>query len=269
MRVLFLFIGLVSFSVSAQDGNYQMGARNASLGSTGLTTSDHWSLFYNIAGLAQLESNAAFASYRNRYNLAELQTISAGYVHKVNEFGVGIGVFRFGGDLFSEQKVSVAIGHKLDRISLGVGLDYIQYDISSVGTKSVMIFQFGGIAQITDELSFGAHIFNLNQAELVSEGNEKVPTVMRAGLSFQPNDDLILALETEKDLGFEEVIKVGVEYRVIQNVFVRTGLKTEPFSGVGGFGFEFKNCQIDYAFANDNQLGSIHEVSFSCLIGTP
>ena len=91
---------------------------------------------------------------------------------------------------------------------------------------------------------------------------------MRAGLSFDVTEDFLLVLETEKDLDFPEVYKAGLEYRVIDNVWVRTGLRTEPFKGAFGVGFKPRNYQVDYAFSNDVNLGAIHEVSCSFFIGS-
>ena len=246
-----------------------MGARNSGMGGATTTLGDQWSLFNNVAGLGLVDGDYAFSSYQSRFGIKELQTIGAGFVHGFGKSTIGGGVFRFGDALFSEQRVSVGIGHQLDRVSLGISAGYLQYNISTVGSKGTLIIEFGGIANITEELSFGAHIFNVNQTSLVAEQDERIPTVMKAGLSYQPNEELILSVETEKDLDFDEVIRVGLEYQIVEDVFVRTGLNTEPFIGAFGIGFYPKNFQIDYSFSNDPNLGSIHEFSFSYVFSKP
>ncbi|MEQ9231268.1 MAG: hypothetical protein RIF46_11350, partial [Cyclobacteriaceae bacterium] len=172
-------------------------------------------------------------------------------------------------EFFSEQRVNVAFGHKLDRVSLGVSVDYLQYNIATVGTKGAMIIEFGGVAEITEQILFGAHVFNINQAKLVKETDERLPTVMKAGLSFLPSPDLIISIETEKDLDYDEVFRVGLEYQIVENLFIRTGLSTEPFNGAFGVGFQPKRFQVDYAFSNDSNLGSVHEVSVSYSLQKP
>lgn len=240
-----------------------MGARNASLGGASVTLTDQWSLFNNVAGLGQLDADYAFGSYQNRFNLVELQTIGGGYVRRLNATGVGVGFYRFGDELFSEQRLHLGIGHQLDQVSLGLSAGYLQYNVSSVGTVGAFVLEFGGIASLTEELSFGAHIFNVNQGSLNSQEGDKVPTVMKAGVSYQPIDALVLILETEKEIDFDEVIRVGLEYMIIDGLFLRTGISTAPFNGNFGFGFHPRNFQIDYSFSNDTFLGAIHEVSFS------
>lgn len=222
---------------------------------------DQWSLFNNMAGLADFNQNIAFSSYQNRFGLKELQTIGAGYVHAFDKFSLGAGFYRFGSELFNEQRIHVGTAHKLDRVSLGFSLDYLQYNISTVDSKGVLVIEVGGIAQLTDQISFGAHVFNLNQANLTQD--ENVPTVMRAGLLFMLSESILMALETEKDLDFPEVYKIGLEYQMHEFVWIRTGLRTDPFVGSFGVGFRPGQFHADYAFSSHNIMGAMHEVSIS------
>lgn len=246
-----------------------MGARQSAIGGAAVTLTDHWSLFNNVGAMGLISGDYAFTSYQNRYGITELSTIGAGYVKDFGEAAGGIGFYRFGDEYFSEQRVNVAFGHTLDRVSLGVSIDYLQYNIATVGSRGVMVVEFGGVAAITEQISFGAHIFNLNQANLVKETNEKIPTVMKAGISYRPSDDLMFNVETEKELDFDEVFKAGLEYRIIEKVVVRTGFRTAPFQGSVGLGFQPKKFLFDYAFSNDTNLGAIHELSISYRIRQP
>lgn len=258
----FLFCFHVTIS-SAQGGNYNFGARNAGLAGASLTLGDAYSLFNNIGGLGRVENHTAFAGYQNRYKISEFQVIGGGGVFHHEIGNAGVGYYKFGDDIFSQQKLHLAIGNTMQMVSLGLGVDVIQYDIQSVGTQRALAIQFGGVAEITPQFLFGAHIFNLNQATLVSETGERLPTVMKGGLSYRPTDELMLNVEVEKDLDFDEVFKGGIEYRIIENVFLRTGISTQPFIGAFGLGFHPKKLQFDYAFTNDSELGNIHEFSIA------
>jgi hypothetical protein len=263
MRLIGCTLLLLCLTASSQSGKFPMGARNAALGGASVTISDQWSVFNNVGALGLLNGDFAFTSYQNRFGISELSTMGAGYVKDFGNSAAGIGIYRFGDEFFSEQRVNVAFGHQLDRVSLGASVDYLQYNISTVGSRGVVIFEFGGVAELTKQLSFGAHIFNVNQAKLVEGTQERVPTVMKAGLTYRPSDDLLFNIETEKDLDFDEVFKAGLEYRIVQKVFVRTGFRTAPFNGSFGVGFHPKQFQFDYAFGNDTNLGAIHELSIS------
>ncbi|GAB4250359.1 MAG: hypothetical protein Tsb0034_29600 [Ekhidna sp.] len=231
-----------------------------------LTLGDEFSLFNNVGAMGRASSHAAFAGYQNRYGIPEFQVVGGGLLYNHRIGNVGVGYFKFGDDVFSQQRVHLAVGHKLQMVSLGLGVDLVQYHVESVGTQHALAIQFGGVAEITPQLFFGAHIFNLNQATLMSETNEKLPTVMKGGLSYRPSSELMINLEVEKDLDFKEVIKVGLEYQVVKNVFFRTGISTEPFIGSFGIGFHPKDLKFDYSFSNDSRLGNIHELSVSYAI---
>ena len=255
------FLSIASTICFSQDGKFNFGARSAGMGGTSTTISDEYSLFNNIGGLGQVDNHAVFAGYQSRYGIQEFQVIGGGVIYHHDIGNAGIGYYKFGDEVFSQQRIHLAIGNSLQMVSLGLGVDWIQYDIAEIGSKRTLAVQFGGIAEITQQVVFGAHIFNLNQAEVVSETGEKLPMVMKVGFSYRPSDELMLNLETEKDLDFDEVFKVGLEYQIIENVFVRAGTSTDPFLSTFGMGFHLKNLKFDYAFSNDFRLGNAHEFS--------
>lgn len=254
---------ILSFSALGQDGKFNLGARSAALGGASLTLGDEFSLFNNIGGLGIVENHAAFAGYQNRFGVSSFQSIGAGAVYTTGIGNAGLGFFKFGDDLYSQQRIHLAVGSKIQMVSLGFGADLIQYNISTVGSKQLIALEFGGIAKISEQFVFGAHIFNLNQAKLSEETNERVPTIMKAGLSYRPSNELMINVEVEKDLDFDEVIKAGVEYELVENIFLRTGISTDPFLSSFGIGFHPKNFKLDYAYSNDSNLGSIHDLSIS------
>lgn len=261
--LVFLLTLAISGYSMGQTSSFNLGGRSAGMGGASLTFGDEYSLFNNIGGLGRVENHAAFAAYQNRYGVTEFQVIGAGAVYSSNFGNTGVGFYKFGDYLYSEQRIHLAFGNTFQMVSLGLGLDLLQYNVSTVGTKRALAIQFGGIAEISSALRFGAHILNLNQAKINDETGERAPTVMKAGISYRPSKELILNAEIEKDLDFDEVFKVGIEYEIVDNVFIRTGISTEPFLGAFGLGFHPKNLKFDYAFSNESRLGSIHEISFA------
>lgn len=262
-QFLFGLFVCLQLSLVAQDGKFNFGARNSGMAGASVTLGDQYSLFNNIGGLASVTDHALFGGYQNRYGVTEFQVIGAGAIYHSSIGNAGVGFYKFGDDLFSQQRIHLAIGNKFQMVSLGLGADLLQYNVSTVGTKQALAIQFGGIAEITSKLFFGAHIFNLNQVNLVETTGERVPTVMKAGVSYRPNEELMINAEVEKDLDFDEIIKVGLEYQIIEHVFLRTGISTEPFLSAFGVGFHPKKLQFDYSYSNDSKLGSIHELSLA------
>lgn len=255
-------LSVLSF-VRGQGGSFNLGARNSALAEASITLDDAHSLFNNVGGIARLENHSFIATYQNRYNIPEFQVVGTGIIYTSSIGNAGIGFYKFGDDLFHQQRIHLALGNQFDRVSLGVGLGINQYHVSTVGTQHVLVLQFGGIAEITPQLLFGAHVFNLNQAKIVEETDEQVPTVMKTGISYRPTKEVIINIEVEKDLDYDEVIRAGVEYQVVKKVFIRTGVSTNPSVNAFGVGFNPKNLAFDYAYRNDVNLGAIHELSFT------
>ncbi|MFK7954400.1 MAG: hypothetical protein AB8B73_16225, partial [Ekhidna sp.] len=188
MKHLLLSLLLISSLYGhSQDGKFNFGARSAALGGASLTLGDEFSLFNNVGGLGLVENHSVFAGYQNRFGLTEFQTIGAGAIYNTGIGNAGVGFYKFGDDLFSQQRIHLAIGNKIQMVSLGLGVDLLQYNIATLGSRQLIAIEFGGIAEISEQFAFGAHIFNLNQAKLSKETNERVPTIMKGGFSYRPS----------------------------------------------------------------------------------
>ena len=258
-----LFYFACSINAFPQIGDFSLGARNAGLAGTSVTLSDEFSIINNVGGLGRISNHAAFVGYQNRYNVSEFQVIGGGGIFH-HEFGnTGIGFRKFGDATFSEQRTSIAFGNKLQLISLGLGFDWIQYRIASIGSRHLLAINFGGVFELTPSLILGAHIFNINQTTITDQPTERVPTVMKGGLSLRPTNELELIIEVEKDLSFEEIFKVGIEYEIVRSVLLRTGIQPKTKSGAFGIGLHPKKLKIDYAYTNSPALGAIHELSLA------
>ncbi len=258
INLLWVTLPFLCFS---QDGIFNFGARDAGLAGASVAVADLYSLFNNVGNLGSIENHGMVLGYQSRYHVAAFQVVGAGAIY-VSPVGIGgIGFFKFGDETFSQQRIHLAFGHKIQLISLGFGLDVLQYRISTVGTQHALAIQFGGVVELSSKWRFGAHVFNLNQAQLDRETNEPIPTVMKAGFSYLPTNELMLNVEIEKDLDFEELFKVGLEYQLIKHVFLRTGINSAPFLSAFGLGFHPKRLSIDYSYANHARLGSTHELS--------
>ena len=176
---------------------------------------------------------------------------------------LAFGVVRLGDDIFSQQVSSLGVANRFGLASLGVKINYTSYNVKGLGTKSVPSIDFGGIAELAPDILVGAYIRNLNQAKLSEVEDERLPTLMNVGLSYRPTDHVMLNLEVEKDIDFSPSFKAGIDYAVIKNINLRTGINTNPDSQYMGMGITPNNIklQFDYAWSNTRYWGSGHQVS--------
>ncbi|PIY09044.1 MAG: hypothetical protein COZ18_09105 [Flexibacter sp. CG_4_10_14_3_um_filter_32_15] len=269
-KIYFSLFVLFTFLLSqnlcfAQFGQIEAGARTYGMGRTSLTVSDSWAVFNNVAALSDVKGTEAFLGYSNRFTLSGLNTLQAGATFNAFFDGkMGIGVTRFGDDLYNEHRLAVGYAHKISNMSIGIQVNYLQTSIQGYGTRHNFALEMGGKAQLSETLTLGMHIFNINQAKVSDFEDERVPTIMRIGISYRPVERVTVNFETEKDTEYPASFKAGLEYEVINHnenqIFVRTGITTAEFLAHFGVGYYKGNFGLDYAFTTLPQIGYSHHV---------
>ncbi|MBK5279413.1 MAG: hypothetical protein JJE09_11185 [Bacteroidia bacterium] len=254
-----ILLFLLSENTTAQSSLTTIGARTAAIGNTSSTLSDEWSVLNNIGGLARVsETNAAF-SFEARPALPGSSRMAAAFSTPLKTGVLGVGVYKFGDKIYSEQIITTGFSNQFGIASLGLKLNYIQYRAEGFGTKGALSVSAGGIAEITDQLSIGAYIQNLNQPKLTN--GERVPVKLSVGLSFKPAEEILLISEIEKDLAYEPTIKAGMEYCIHKKLFARTGFNLNPEAAFFGIGFKGWRLKFDYAIQYNNSLNFAHQAS--------
>jgi len=259
----FFLLSLIALSAKSQNGDYAVGARSDAQAGASVTLEDEWALFNNIGALSYVEEYNAFATYQNRYGLSELSVMAFGMAVPIFNGTAGFGFFRFGDDLLNEQRFNLGFSNRFGIVSLGLNIGFYQLNIEGSGTQNALLFDFGGHAKLTEHLFFGAHISNLNQAELSAFTGEKIATIMKTGISYRPSTELKINVEVQKEVEQDAQLKLGLEYALIERVFLRTGIRTKPFESSFGAGFHTGKFKIDYAFINNPDIGDVHELSVS------
>ena len=238
-----------------------MGGRAAGLGYASSTLVDEWALLNNVGGLAKVEKLNAVFAYDARPKLPGSNRMAAALSMPVKIGGVGFSLFRFGDDLYNEQILSVGYGNQFGITSLGLKVNYVQYRAEGIGNRSFIGLNFGGITQLSKQISIGAYIVNLNQPKLSSIDDERAPTRLVAGISFKASEECIIISEVEKELDYDATIKAGIEYAIHKKIFVRTGFNLQPSSAFFGLGFKAKKIKFDYALQYNDALNAAHQAS--------
>ncbi|WP_235893446.1 PorV/PorQ family protein [Litoribacter populi] len=257
---------LVSLAQSGMEV-YPSGARSMGMGNSHTTLVDGYSLFNNIGALGRLESSQAFFGFDHRLNLSELTTLSAGMAMVTPKGNWGLNVSHFGGQLFNQQNVGLGFSNKLGIGSFGLKVNYLQTNMEEFGRSGVPIFEFGGVAELTPKLFFGAHIYNFSRAKMSKLTNDTFPTIIKAGLSIKPSEHLTFNVEAEKDILLPPILKVGMEYDFQEKLQGRMGFNSNPNNLFFGIGFRPRKYQIDYALSQNYKLGFTHHFSFNLLFG--
>ncbi len=241
-----------------QSASTTMGARMAGMGNSSCI-SDEWSILNNVGGLAKVKEISTAYSFEIKPALLGSSRMAAIFSTPLKTGAMGLGVFKFGDNIYSEQVLTTGYSNQFGIASLGIKLNYIQYRAEGFGTKSALTISAGGIAEITPQLSIGASIQNINQPKLTD--GEKLPTRLAVGLSFKPSEQVLLVTEVEKDLAYDPIIKAGIEYCIHKKVFARTGFNLHPEAAFFGIGFKGWRLKFDYAIQYTNSLNFAHQAS--------
>ena len=279
-------------SVRAQgNGPGVRGARAAALSNASVALAGEvWSMGNNVAGIAEIRQPTVGFYAENRYFSAALnvgaltvalplgRTTAPAVGAMSGAEGAtpvaaptwarnGVVAFeaqRFGGQLYNETRVGAGYGYRFGQISLGGRVDVLQVSIEGLGSRRVLFGTLGGQIEIVPKrLSFGASLYNLSQTRLASYEDERVPTILKAGLAYRPSAQVILLAETEKDVERDANFKFGLEYRPVPILAARLGLASLTEQASAGIGVLTGTFQIDYAATFQQALGFSQHLSLS------
>jgi hypothetical protein len=252
----------------AQSADSHAGARAQGVGFASSCLQDEWSLFNNIAGLAKVDRITTAFTYDAQPSFAPFNKTAAVFALPL-KFGVaGFGVFHFGDRLYNEQILTAGFSNTFGLASLGIKINYVQYNAVGFGRKGVISVSFGGIVKLTENISLGAHIVNLNQPTITTVENEKVPTTLVIGIAFTLSDKTYLATEIAKDLDYPLTWKTGFEYQVHKKFVFRTGFNIAPHAGFFGFGFRPKKFKLDYAYQHHFTFATRHQATVAYIFNS-
>jgi len=245
------------------------GARAAALGNAAVTFQDSWALFQNPAGIAGLKQPEIGVYADTRFGISAFTTVALQAVYPTGKYGnYGVSFSRFGDALFNRQHIGFGASHALGQFRVGAKVDIWQLAVQGYGSRKVVTLSLGGQAEIIPDLYFGAYAYNLNQARLSDFEEERLPTIMKAGLGYRLYYKLYLALETEKSLEHDADFKAGIEYTFLDDkLALRTGFSTLTNKATAGAGFKAHQLLIDYAFGATTLLGYSHHLSVTYKFG--
>ena len=116
--------------------------------------------------------------------------------------------------------------------------------------------------QSTDDLFFGAHVFNpISNGFDLPEGMQKMPAIIRVGGHYQFPKMVLLTFETEKNLENPFIIKTGIEFSPVKNLALRFGVSGKPVNYTAGIGYTVGKISTDIGFSYHGNLGLTPSVS--------
>jgi len=249
-----------------------VGARAAAMGEAFTAiANDGTALYWNPAGLTELEEREFSATYNNWF-----EGISQGYLGLIflslrGTFGFGINYMDMGkiegrdeagnptGDFgASDIHLSAGYANKFKNISWGITAGWLKDKIEK-DTETTFLGNIGFLYPVSDRLTLGAVAQNIGS----KLGSDPLPLTFKVGAASKLKA-LTLALDIAKPSDNEIYYCLGAEWWLREVVALRVGYKTNQDIGQGltaGLGYKFGRICLDYAYVPYGDLGDTHRIS--------
>ena len=236
-------------------GDPPIGGRSAGLANASVMLTDYWSLFHNQAGLAFFSDPKVGIHHKQGF-IKQLSHQALGVVLPAGNGSIGGSFTYFGFSAYHEIKTGLTYSMLLDeKLAGSVQLDYFYTHIDGYyGNGHVVSSELGLIYLPFDKLYIGTHVFNPLPSSQLGQG-KKLPTIFRIGAAYQVQQELLVTLESEKNLVKAFRMKAGLEYEIIDAFFLRTGITTNPVMNSFGIGYTWKEMVLDVSFTRHMILG--------------
>ncbi len=261
-KIFFIKI-LIFFNFFSYSENFPTGARSTSMANASVTFCDIWALSHNQAGIAFLKHKSLAFHFENHFLLKEHSLKSIFFVYPTNMGNFGLNYYNFGYSKYNISKIGIAYAKSFsEKFSFGLQLNYFNtYIENNIKNQGVINFEFGFLMKISENLSFGSHIFRPQKSKIENYENENLSTILKFGLSYKIQKMIIFCLEAEKDIKYKQNFKFGMEYNYKNNIFLRMGIFTNPNFYSYGIGFVFKKFKTDIAFSKHPILSYSSHIS--------
>ncbi|WP_141691613.1 PorV/PorQ family protein [Rhodohalobacter halophilus] len=247
-----LFVVILSEPVLAQTS---LGAKSMAMGQTGAALPfDSWSVFNNPALLSPDELNISFYGFRYA-GISEISDMAAAgnFRSKIGVFGVGI--HRYGFNLFNENQFRLVYKNRFDHIHFGISAGYFHIlQGGEYGSAGALGIDAGIALQVTSSFWIGVRTKNINQPKY-GDTDEELPREFSGGLSFNPTERSQLVAEVTKDVMFPASFRTGLEVELFKGFTTRAGVTTNPSTYSFGFGYDHSSWSINFAIQQHNPLG--------------
>jgi len=261
---LLVLFGFVASENKAQEV-FWPGSRVQALSDASVALSGSWSVFGNQAGLAGINRKFIGGSFQNRFLVNELSTRAGFFVLPVQSSVFAFSLSQFGQIPFRQEKFGLAYALQISpKLSFGMQFNCYRLFLSEEN-RSVSSFgaELGMQYLFTERFVVGFHVMNPYRTGVkLSSGTFQYPSRIKVGTFYRLSDLFSLITELENDFDDRFVLKSGIEYTILEKLFLRAGVSGKPYQLSAGIGFEAKKLTIDLATTYNQYLGNSPSVSF-------
>jgi len=239
-------------------------------------TTDVLGFIYNPANIVYIKNFQAISYYKKPFGL--FQSFGAGaliptsfgpFAFSIKYFGVK-GEYRSNdstliednSELHREVAFSLTHAHSFsENFSAGASVNLYNLKQARFGQTYSLGINFGCVGKLYDRWYIGISGFNINSPKIGVETLEYLPRIIRAGLTFIPNNAMKSSFEFRHELGYPIRIAYGQEFSISEYLILRAGVQTEPVRFSGGITISFNGPSLDYSVIQHSSLPLTHIIA--------
>lgn len=261
MKSIFYYIILLIFPLfSFGQNNFFNSAQSLGIANCYTTQKGIWSTTTNPAGGANSKGVSVGIGIKNNFALSELNHKTAVGLVSTKSGVFGFSVQQYGFNQYNENKFGLSFAKQLSKtFNSGIKIDYYNTHIQNYENTGFVTFEIGIQKKLSRKLILGSFIHNpVNLSK-----NTNTPSIVAVGLQYNVNPKVKLYTETESSDYDDLSLKVGVEYQIINHMFLRTGYNSFSQKNTFGFAYNYKNYIADIATYHHQTLGFSNQFSLS------
>ncbi|MCD4769904.1 MAG: hypothetical protein K8R35_07045 [Bacteroidales bacterium] len=257
---------VVSVAVSSQNVyRLSAGARQVGLSYATVTTSGFWSSFHNQASLGEIDRFSIGINQDNRFGISELSNKTFAFILPKGNGALGAVYSYYGYSEYNRHTAGLSYGMKLGQ-KLSVGIQADLFSTRGAGdyqNTNELTFETGLLFKPAENLRIGLHVFNPLPNTL---RDHDLPTVVKLGTGYYFSSQFMACVELEAGNSVQTVLRVGSEYEILNNFFVRGGFMSNPIGYSFGFGYSGSFLRGDLGFITHENLGLSPSLSIVILL---
>jgi len=255
--ILSAFIGPVSAD------NYPVGANSSAMSNATVMLPGIWSAYHNQAGLSGIDVPTIGLHFSNEYFVKELSVKGFVFAYPTRTGTFGLSFTSFGYSKYNQSKIGLAYSKKLAKtLSVGIQLDYFRTKIGDeYGKSGFASAEIGILSEPTKNLLIGAHLIGVWNSKISDSWTESQPKILRIGVGYRFSPKVTGTTEVMKDFDMEAQYKAGLEFEIVTNLILRTGISLKPIQNSFGVGYRFGGIICDIGFSRHEILGYSSQIS--------
>jgi len=249
-KFVLLLIGLIVGSAAhAQILPDFIGSEASGKAGISVLENSLWSIFNNPANLAKLDKHQVGINHQQLFFNSGLSQSSAAGVYKQKFASYGVGINVWGYPYFKTTQINTAVGKKLnEKWNIGINLAYTSFHLGDLyyGKQHYLKSGIGTSILLPKHIRIGLYIQNIHRPKVLQTPKERDETLIKAGITYKPNEQVEVAAEAMQQLNQRLVVRVGVEYLFKEKNCFRIGISDNSTHGQFSFGFGQKLKHIHW-----------------------